>query len=284
MNIKYKIILTIIAIIIIIGLIYLYAYFFGRKGLITKEYKVEVNSFVSEYDGYKIAHISDLHYGNHMSIENVDKLVEQVNSLKPDLIFITGDLVDDKITSAQHNELVKSLSKLKANVNKYIVNGNHDTYYKNFDKLISDINFINLNDTSTKIYLSKNNFIFIAGISDSIFNNKDIKDRYTEIENELKKEDMTDCVLKLLIMHEPDYIDEIDYSNFDVILCGHSHNGQVRIPFIGSIYEPIGSKKYYKEYYKLDNTNLYISSGVGVSWLPIRLFNKPSFNLYRIAK
>lgn len=284
MNIKYKIILTIIAIIIIIGLIYLYAYFFGRKGLITKEYKVEVNSFVSEYDGYKIAHISDLHYGNHMSIENVDKLVEQVNSLKPDLIFITGDLVDDKITSAQHNKLVKSLSKLKANVNKYIVNGNHDTYYKNFDKLISDINFINLNDTSTKIYLSKNNFIFIAGISDSIFNNKDIKDRYTEIENELKKEDMTDCVLKLLIMHEPDYIDEIDYSNFDVILCGHSHNGQVRIPFIGSIYEPIGSKKYYKEYYKLDNTNLYISSGVGVSWLPIRLFNKPSFNLYRIAK
>lgn len=284
MNIKYKIILTIIAIIIIIGLIYLYAYFFGRKGLITKEYKVEVNSFVSEYDGYKIAHISDLHYGNHMPIENVDKLVEQVNSLKPDLIFITGDLVDDKITSAQHNKLVKSLSKLKANVNKYIVNGNHDTYYKNFDKLISDINFINLNDTSTKIYLSKNNFIFIAGISDSIFNNKDIKDRYTEIENELKKEDMTDCVLKLLIMHEPDYIDEIDYSNFDVILCGHSHNGQVRIPFIGSIYEPIGSKKYYKEYYKLDNTNLYISSGVGVSWLPIRLFNKPSFNLYRIAK
>ena len=85
-------------------------------------------------------------------------------------------------------------------------------------------------------------------------------------------------------MHEPDYIDDIDYSKFDLVLAGHSHNGQVRIPFIGATILPDGAKKYYKEYYKLEDTKLYISSGIGTTILPIRLFNKPSYNFYRIIK
>ncbi len=85
-------------------------------------------------------------------------------------------------------------------------------------------------------------------------------------------------------MHEPDFINEIDYNTFNLILAGHSHNGQIRLPFIGAIILPPGAKKYYKEYYKLNNTDLFISSGLGTSNLDIRLFNKPSFNFYRITK
>ena len=90
--------------------------------------------------------------------------------------------------------------------------------------------------------------------------------------------------IALRIIHEPDYIEQIEYSKFDVIFSGHSHNGQVRLPIIGSMYEPVGAKKYYDEHYDLNGTDLYISSGVGLSWLPIRLFNRPSFNFYRITK
>jgi predicted MPP superfamily phosphohydrolase len=87
----------------------------------------------------------------------------------------------------------------------------------------------------------------------------------------------------ILIMHEPDYINEIEYENFDLILAGHSHNGQVRLPFIGAIVLPPHAEEYYDEYYKINNTDLYISSGIGTSNLKFRLFNRPSFNLYRIV-
>jgi predicted MPP superfamily phosphohydrolase len=90
-------------------------------------------------------------------------------------------------------------------------------------------------------------------------------------------------VYNIMIMHEPDYVEQLEKNNFDLILAGHSHNGQVRIPFVGAIVKPIGAKKYYKEYYKVNNTDLYISSGLGTSTLDVRLFNKPSFNFYRLT-
>ena len=87
----------------------------------------------------------------------------------------------------------------------------------------------------------------------------------------------------ILMMHEPDFIDDIDNSKFNLVLAGHSHNGQVRLPLIGALYTPIKAKKYYDEFYKIKNTNLYISSGIGVSQINFRLFNRPSFNLYRLT-
>ena len=279
------IVLTFISIVLLFAITYAYAYFIGTSGLKAKEYRIKKKTFIEEYNGFKIAHISDLHYGNHMPDEKVEKLVNEVNSLNPDLIFITGDLVDDKISKKQHQKLVSILKKLKAKINIYTVNGNHDTYYKKYDTLISDMGFVNIKDSYDKIYLDEKSFIFLAGLSDSIFNPKSTKDRFIDINNEINNDDeMKNCILKLLLIHEPDYIEQIEYSKFDVIFSGHSHNGQVRLPIIGSLYEPIGAKKYFDEYYELDGTKLYISSGVGLSWLPIRLFNKPSFNFYRITK
>lgn len=280
-----KIIISIIVIVVFVALVYIYAYFLGTAGLKVKEYKIKKKSFVEEYNGLKIAHITDLHYGNHIAKEKIVKLVNEVNSLKPDLIFLTGDLVDNIITTAEHKELVNVLKNLQARIGKYAVKGNHDTYYEKYDELIIEIEFKSIDDTYDEIYLDENNFIFLSGLSDSIFNSKSTKDRFSDINLKLDDQDhMKNCILKLLLIHEPDYIEQIDYNRFDVIFSGHSHNGQVRLPIIGSLYEPIGAKKYYKEHYELEKTDLYISSGIGLSWLPIRLFNKPSFNFYRITK
>ena len=94
-----------------------------------------------------------------------------------------------------------------------------------------------------------------------------------------------DIEYKVMLVHEPDISDEI-IDNYDVslILGGHSHNGQIRLPVIGAIYTPEHSKKYYDEYYMIGGTDLYISSGIGVSTINYRLFNKPSINFYRINK
>ena len=71
---------------------------------------------------------------------------------------------------------------------------------------------------------------------------------------------------------------------FNLILAGHSHAGQVRLPFIGALILPEGAQKYYDSHYKLDNSDLYISNGLGVSNFNFRLFNTPSYNVYRLIK
>lgn len=284
MSLKLKIFLFFLLLTIFLVVVYLYAMFFGAKGFIVKEYKIESSTLTKEYNGLKIAHITDIHYGISTTKEDLKQIVENINLLKPDIIFLTGDLVDGKITNKQHQEIVEVLSELQASIGKYAVNGNHDYYYKNWDELIEESSFINLNDTYDNLYKDSYQSIFIAGISDNIYSSKNIKDKSEVIFEYLNSNEINNSVYKILIMHEPDYVDDIDYGKFDLVLSGHSHNGQVRLPLIGALYTPIGSKKYYKEYYKLNKTDFYISSGIGTTELPIRLFNKPSFNFYRIIQ
>ena len=84
-------------------------------------------------------------------------------------------------------------------------------------------------------------------------------------------------------MHEPDKV--VDLQNkYDLILAGHSLNGQINIPLIKQLLLQKGSKKYYKNHYLINNTDMYISSGIGTTKFKYRLFNKPSVNLYRLTK
>ena len=92
-----------------------------------------------------------------------------------------------------------------------------------------------------------------------------------------------DVKYKILLLHEPDTIDNLS-ERFDLILAGHSHNGQVRLPLIGATILPDGAKRYYEEHYTINNTELFISSGLGTSSLPLRFMNHPSINFYRINK
>ena len=89
---------------------------------------------------------------------------------------------------------------------------------------------------------------------------------------------------KINIMHYPDEFDNIKKYNYDLVLAGHSHNGQIALPVYGAVITPENAKEYYKPYYKIDNTLFYISSGVGTTKFDYRFLNKPSFNLYRILK
>ena len=98
-------------------------------------------------------------------------------------------------------------------------------------------------------------------------------------------EDNEDIDYKIILVHEPDYIDTITSKyNVNLVLAGHSHNGQINIPFIKEMFLPYGSNKYYENYYIVNDTPLYVSSGIGESRINFRFFNRPSINLYRINK
>lgn len=280
MNFKLKIFLKIVLIcFLIISLILLYSYFIGNSGLKVKEYKIVNEKIPNEFYGLKIVHISDIHFGKNFNEKKLGKVVSKINEINPDIVVLTGDLVNGENVSKENEEsLKKVLSKIKSNLGKYAITGNHDYKYKNWESVIKDAGFINLNNTYKVIY-GHNSKVLISGISTNYFEDKPVNEKLKDVNDYLQK---TEVNYKILLIHEPDYIDNINDS-YDLILAGHSHNGQITIPLIGALYTPSGSKKYYKNYYKINNSDLYISSGLGTSVIPLRLFNKPSFNFYRLV-
>jgi len=269
-----------------IGLIFfLYALFIGSKGLKVKEYKIEIDNLPEEYHGLKIAHITDIHYDESINKKELEQVKDTINALKPDIIVFTGDIATYSLTNEEIEEVSSIMSKMEASIGKYAIKGNHDYDFKKWELLFDNSGFTNLNDTYEVIYKDENTPIVISGISTNLYGNKNIKDKIEPIYDYLNifsEGDINMPAYSILLLHEPDFIEEIDYNKFDMVLSGHSHNGQVRLPLIGAIVTPIGSKKYYDEYYRIDNTDLYISSGIGTTYLNVRLFNKPSFNFYRL--
>lgn len=281
---KHPIIKFIIIFILIIAAILLYSRFIATKGLATKEYKITSSSIQDNFHGFKIVHISDVHYGRTTDKKDLNNMVKEVNLLKPDIVVLTGDLIDKdtNLDDALKGEISEALSSINANVGKYAISGNHDSNFSEWESIINDSGFKNLNDTYELIYNDGYTPILLAGLSSNLNNQVDITERYNKILEYSNNENIKE-LYKILLIHEPDYINNIDYSNFNLILAGHSHNGQVRLPFIGGIILPNGAKKYYKEHYKINNTDLYISSGIGTSGISFRLFNKPSINFYRLT-
>lgn len=278
-----KILKILLFVVLIISALVIYSNKVATHGLKTKEYKI-VNEGISNFHGFKIAHISDIHYGKTTFEKDLKELTDEVNRLKPDIVFFTGDLIEPKIemTDDDYNILVKYLKEMNSNYGKYAITGNHDYQNEKYSLVMDDAGFTMLDDKYDTIYNMQNETIFIAGMSTNLYGTLSAQDKMKETINYLNGLEVKPNYT-ILLMHEPDYIDDVDYS-FNLALAGHSHNGQVRLPLIGAIKTPEGSKKYYKEYYKVNNTDLYISSGIGTSQIGFRLFNRPSINFYRIVK
>ena len=272
-----KILKIFITLLILIILLLLYSRFIGTIGLITKEYTIKDNNISNDFDGIKIIHFSDTHYKRIITKDRIDKIINEINLINPDIVIFTGDLIDQDsdITEDDITYLKEALSKINAKYGKYSVIGNHD-YSIDIDVLRSiykESNFNLLENSYDIIYGKDNNKLYIGGISTGAFSDT--------VLNKMKYDE--ECY-KIIILHEPDYTDEIISLNPNLILGGHSHNGQVNIPYLKKYFVPTGSKKYYDEHYLVNNTNLYISSGIGVSRYNFRLFNHPSINFYRINK
>ncbi len=280
---KLRLWLKIVITLILVGITtLLYARFIATSGLITKEYLITNKNLPDSFYGLKVAHVSDIHYGQTTDQKDLKQIVARINETKPDIIVITGDLLDRDILYTDKDLAIieEELSKLQATMGKYIIMGNHDHTQEAYLEVVSHSGLTNLDDSYEILYNGDNNPILIAGMSTGEEGNGVISEK---VEDAIKKIKEIKTSYNILIMHEPDYVDDFDSSYFQLILAGHSHNGQVRLPFIGAIILPPHAQKYYDNYYNLGNTDFYISSGVGTSTIRFRFFNKPSFNLYRIV-
>lgn len=282
---KHKLIKFLIIFIIILIALILYSHFFATKGLKVKEYKITNSIITDNFHGFKIVHISDIHYGRTVDQKDLENLVNEVNLLKPDLVVFTGDLIDEKtnLTEDDVKIISENLFNIEATVGKYAIGGEDDLNFSEWETIINEGNFKNLNDKYELIYNKGYEPILLAGIKSNSDNAENLIERYQVIEEYLNSDDKLNNIYKILLMHEPDFIDNINHSYFNLILAGHSHNGQINIPLFGAIITPEYSKKYYDDFYKLEGSDLYISSGVGTSDYSFRFCNKPSINFYRLT-
>lgn len=260
--------------------IFLYSRYIATSGLVTNEIVINDKNIDINYDGIKIVHFSDLHYTRIITDKQVIKITEEINLINPDIVVFTGDLIDTTgtLTEDKENFLINALKSINAKYGKYAIIGNHD-YASNFDKIknIYQKSDFMLLENSFDIIYNNNSQLFIGGISSFSHQLDDIDKVLSTTNNNM---------YKILLIHEPDFADDITtkYNNVNLILSGHSHGGQVRLPFIGPLYTPSNAHKYNMGEYKIDNTILYVSSGIGVSRYNFRLFNRPSINFYRINK
>ena len=273
-----KILYFILGNLVFIFIILLYSRFIGTTSLKVIERVINTN-IEESYDGLKIVHFTDLHYKKIITEERVNKLIEEINNTNPDLVLFTGDLLDNlyEMTNSDTNYLIEALTKIKAKYGKYAILGDQDYNQK---EIVTNIyiqsEFILLNNTNTAIYNETNDKIIISGMG-------------SYLEDDFKPDNLVipdTNLYQIVLIHEPDMIDNIKNTqlNTSLILAGHSINGSINIPGIKKALLPDGATKYYNPYYKIDNTDIYISNGIGVNNINFRLFNKPSFNLYRLNK
>lgn len=258
----------------IVGLIMLlYVRFIGTSGLQIKEYSIVDENIPAGFDGLKIVQLSDIHYGTTVNKNKLEKIVDKVNMLKPDIVIFTGDLYDNSILVNDKivDEISSTLNKIEANIGKYAVIGNHDYSNDIYEDIITKSGFTYLKNASKIIYNDNNEPIEIVGYDDAWMGKPDYNIELTSN-------------YKIALIHEPDEIDNIKDKEFNLVFAGHSHGGQVRLPILGSLFTPQGAKKYTNDYYEVGNTKMYVSYGIGTSMLKVRYFDRPSINLYRLYK
>ncbi len=229
-----------------------------------------------EFSGYKIAHISDLH--NKRFGENQERLLKKIKGVSPDIIVITGDLIDRR--KYDLHTAIDFINGAVGIAPVYYVSGNHEAWsgdYKNISANLLHAGVSIIDDNKIKITRGNSN-IEILGLSDPDFLTYD----YMDGTNSSKLEETLmqlsdDSVFQILLSHRPELFHIYANENIDLIFSGHAHGGQFRLPFVGGLVAPDQGlfPKYTSGLYKENKSTLVVSRGLGNSIIPIRIFNRP---------
>ena len=284
---KPKIIIGIIIIAIMLMLLV-----WGNNSIVVTNIKYNNSKIPSEFNGYRILQVSDVH--NKQFGKNQSKLVDKIKKCNPDIIVITGDLLDDAKYDVDKAlgitiEFINSITEIAP---VYYVSGNHELMTGEYEKIKQELTKANVTVLDNdKVVLSKNEqSINLLGLLDPAFYYKyygyPLETRISKLESELQELSNGDDSFKILLSHRPELMDIYAKNNIDVVLAGHAHGGQIRIPFIGAITAPNQGwfPKYSDGEYRENNTTMIVSRGLGASVVPIRVFNRPELILLELGK
>lgn len=230
----------------------------------------------NEFDNFTIVQISDLHNKNFG--ENQINILNKVQSVSPDIIVITGDLIDRR-----KYDLDLAMTLIKGMVDiapVYYVSGNHEAWsgkYSLIKKSLIKTGVHVLDNTKFEISIASSS-INIVGVSDPDFLTSDYMDgtNSTEMSEKLKQWS-SDENFKILLSHRPELFDLYCDNGMDLIFTGHAHGGQFRIPLAGGLIAPDQGlfPQYTSGSYNKKLSTMFVSRGLGNSIVPVRIFNRP---------
>jgi len=250
--------------------------FWQNNALVVSEYVFETDGIGKGLDGYKIVQISDLH--NKRFGKNQKRLVEKIRECEPDIIVVTGDLVD-----SNHTDVDKAMEFIRGAVKLapvYYVTGNHEKWLEEQEeadllKQLEQEGVICLNNKTEKIMVEDDGFLLL-GLDDSNLMDGTLKEMASGIEEQFT----------VLLAHEPQNLIQYSTSRINLVLSGHAHGGQVRLPFIGGVVAP--DQGFFPEYteglYEKNGTSMIVSRGLGNSIIPVRIFNRPEIVCIEMKK
>jgi len=252
--------LILIGIILALGI---YSVFIEPNKLEITNYTIQDESL----QGIKIVFASDFHIKPNQQ-KRLEKIVALINLQNPDLVLSAGDFVCGhlKHTTMPPEDIAKGLGKIKSKYGIYTTLGNHDLWHdvQEFTKALENNNIKVLNNSNKKLLINGKT-LYIAGIQYKPENMLQIS---KAIENTQKP--------TIMLTHSPDEFKKIPQDYINLILAGHTHGGQIRIPFIGPLFTASSyGDKYAKGFIEEDGKKMITTTGIGTSILPIRFNCQP---------
>ncbi len=247
-----------------------------NNSIVISKYEYKNSDIPFEFNDFNIVQISDLH--NKVFGKKQSKLLEKVKDLSPDIIVVTGDMIDRRRYNLENAMyFIEEAIKIAP---VYYVSGNHEAWsekYSEIKKRLIDTGVYVLDDETVKIN-KDNSSINILGLSDPAF----ITSSYIDETNTSNMEEYLNSYskiegFKILLSHRPELLDLYSKNDIDLVFSGHAHGGQVRIPFLGGIIAPNQGffPKYTSGSYNSNKTTMFVSRGLGNSLFPLRVFNRP---------
>ncbi|KGR78244.1 metallophosphoesterase [Ureibacillus sinduriensis] len=248
--------------------IYLFLYI-NNHWIVTDEHVFESEKVPESFDGFRITQVSDLHdalFGNHQ-----ESLVKKVEATDPEVIFLTGDVIDSNRYNLEQS--LQAVREFVEMADVYYVIGNHEVATNKVQEIYEALKALGVHvlpNTSTTIERGGEQ-ISIIGIEDPL-NGHETQDMLSTALSDVDRENLT-----VLLAHRPEKFNTYVANNINLVFSGHAHGGQIRLPFVGGLVAP--GQGYFPKYtagiFEDGETSMNVSRGLGNSTVPFRIFNLP---------
>lgn len=253
----------------------------NNNWLQTTDYEIRSADIPAAFDGAKIVHITDVHDSSFG--EGQSRLIGKTQEAEPDIIFLTGDLID-----SNRYDLEASLELAEALVDMadvYYVIGNHEVAVNEVEEITEALSALGVHvlRNETAEWVRGGEQLQITGIDDPLMDNTLSPEAFTG--QALDESGLSDG-FTLLLAHRPEVLDVYAERGIDVVFSGHAHGGQIRLPGVGGLIAPGQGwfPELTKGIYEEQDTQLVLSTGLGNSVFPVRLFNLPEIVTVTLKK